>query len=179
LVQNLDFDFEKCCSVTLSSHNVYACLVCGKYFQVRILNLGGKHLRCLLGVLQGRDHITRSPASKVCLQGRGPSTEAYTHALEAGHHMFMKVESGRVYCLPDMYEVQDRSLADIQYVLNPTFTGVWHAGAMRVECLPCCRFMPAANSSSTGLMGARQCGTDVRHAIPCDGGVKLCCHWLG
>jgi hypothetical protein len=22
-----------------------------------------------------------------------------------------------------MYEVQDRSLADIQYVLNPTFTG--------------------------------------------------------
>lgn len=85
--QNLDFDFEKCCSVTLSGHNVYACLVCGKYFQ-----------------------------------GRGPSTQAYTHALEAGHHMFMKVESGRVYCLPDMYEVQDRSLADIQYVLNPTFT---------------------------------------------------------
>lgn len=33
--QNLDFDFEKCCSVTLSGHNVYACLVCGKYFQVR------------------------------------------------------------------------------------------------------------------------------------------------
>ena len=35
LPQNLDFDFEKCCSVTLSGHNVYACLVCGKYFQVR------------------------------------------------------------------------------------------------------------------------------------------------
>ncbi|KAI3435999.1 hypothetical protein D9Q98_002056 [Chlorella vulgaris] len=85
--QNLDFDFEKCCSVTLSGHNVYACLVCGKYFQ-----------------------------------GRGPSTQAYTHALEAGHHMYMKVVDGRVYCLPDMYEVQDRSLADIQYVLNPTFT---------------------------------------------------------
>ncbi|PSC71207.1 U4 tri-snRNP-associated 2 [Micractinium conductrix] len=85
--QNLDFDFEKCCSVTLSGHNVYACLVCGKYFQ-----------------------------------GRGPNTQAYTHSLEAGHHMFMKVDSGRVYCLPDMYEVTDRSLADIQYVLNPTFT---------------------------------------------------------
>ena len=132
LLQNLDFDFEKCCSVTLAGHNVYACLVCGKYFQ-----------------------------------GRGPNTQAYTHALEAGHHMFMQVrvvggwaeggwsvagrgwvgwpiaqrraascvtraharlpsaqvDSGRVYCLPDMYEVQDRSLADIQYVLNPTFTG--------------------------------------------------------
>lgn len=29
----LDFDFEKLCSVTLSNINVYACLVCGKYFQ--------------------------------------------------------------------------------------------------------------------------------------------------
>jgi U4/U6.U5 tri-snRNP-associated protein 2 len=28
----LDFDFEKVCSVTLSNSNVYACLVCGKYF---------------------------------------------------------------------------------------------------------------------------------------------------
>lgn len=31
----LDFDFEKVCSVCLESHNVYACLVCGKYFQGR------------------------------------------------------------------------------------------------------------------------------------------------
>jgi hypothetical protein len=30
----LDFDFEKLCSVSLSRINVYACLVCGKYFQV-------------------------------------------------------------------------------------------------------------------------------------------------
>jgi U4/U6.U5 tri-snRNP-associated protein 2 len=30
---NLDFDFEKICSVSLSTVNVYACLVCGKYFQ--------------------------------------------------------------------------------------------------------------------------------------------------
>eukprot|EP00878_Enallax_costatus_P012099 GHUV01012632.1.p2 GENE.GHUV01012632.1~~GHUV01012632.1.p2 ORF type:complete len:148 (+),score=23.95 GHUV01012632.1:356-799(+) len=35
LRQNLDFDFEKCCSVSLSPINVYVCLVCGKYFQVR------------------------------------------------------------------------------------------------------------------------------------------------
>ena len=84
--QNLDFDFEKCCSVSLSRVNVYVCLVCGKYFQ-----------------------------------GRGPSTHAYTHALEAGHHLFMKLDSGRTYCLPDMYEVDDKSLSDIQYVLNPTY----------------------------------------------------------
>lgn len=31
----LDFDFEKLCSVSLSKINVYACLVCGKYFQGR------------------------------------------------------------------------------------------------------------------------------------------------
>jgi hypothetical protein len=57
------------------------------------------------------------------LQGRGPNTQAYTHSLETGHHMFMKVEDGCVYCLPDMYQVVDRSVGDIQYVLNPTFTG--------------------------------------------------------
>ncbi|KAH7619056.1 hypothetical protein Ndes2526B_g06006 [Nannochloris sp. 'desiccata'] len=85
--QNLDFDFEKCCSVSLSHVNVYVCLVCGKYFQ-----------------------------------GRGPATHAYTHSLEAGHHLFMKLDSGRVYCLPDMYEVSDRSLSDIQYVLNPKYS---------------------------------------------------------
>ncbi|KAM3718023.1 U4/U6.U5 tri-snRNP-associated protein [Dirofilaria immitis] len=31
----LDFDFEKLCSVSLSHINVYACMVCGKYFQGR------------------------------------------------------------------------------------------------------------------------------------------------
>lgn len=35
-MQNLDFDFEKCCVVSLSPINVYACLVCGKYFQVSL-----------------------------------------------------------------------------------------------------------------------------------------------
>jgi len=29
----LDFDFEKVCSVTLATTNVYACLACGKYYQ--------------------------------------------------------------------------------------------------------------------------------------------------
>ena len=33
----LDFDFEKLCSVSLSHINVYACLVCGKYFQGSLL----------------------------------------------------------------------------------------------------------------------------------------------
>ncbi|KAG9078504.1 hypothetical protein FRC06_008330, partial [Ceratobasidium sp. 370] len=32
---NLDFDFEKVCSVSMSNQNIYGCLVCGKYFQGR------------------------------------------------------------------------------------------------------------------------------------------------
>ncbi|KAJ2131336.1 U4 U6.U5 tri-snRNP-associated protein, partial [Coemansia sp. RSA 678] len=32
---SLDFDFEEQCSVSLSTTNIYACLVCGKYFQGR------------------------------------------------------------------------------------------------------------------------------------------------
>ncbi|KAJ2847910.1 U4 U6.U5 tri-snRNP-associated protein [Coemansia brasiliensis] len=32
---NLDFDFEQLCSVSLSTTNIYACLVCGKYYQGR------------------------------------------------------------------------------------------------------------------------------------------------
>jgi U4/U6.U5 tri-snRNP-associated protein 2 len=35
---NLDFDFEKLCSVSLSRINCYACLICGKYFQGRGAN---------------------------------------------------------------------------------------------------------------------------------------------
>ena len=31
----LDFDLERACSVTLSTGNIYACLICGKYFRGR------------------------------------------------------------------------------------------------------------------------------------------------
>ncbi|KAL2551865.1 Ubiquitin C-terminal hydrolase superfamily protein [Forsythia ovata] len=84
--QVLDFDFEKFCSVSLSNLNVYACLVCGKYYQ-----------------------------------GRGRKSHAYTHSLEAGHHVYINLRTEKVYCLPDGYEVIDPSLDDIRYVLNPRF----------------------------------------------------------
>ncbi|CAI9783965.1 unnamed protein product [Fraxinus pennsylvanica] len=85
--QVLDFDFEKFCSVSLSNLNVYACLVCGKYYQ-----------------------------------GRGQKSHAYTHSLEAGHHVYINLRTEKVYCLPDGYEVVDPSLDGIRYVLNPRFT---------------------------------------------------------
>ncbi|KAJ5787170.1 hypothetical protein N7457_002160 [Penicillium paradoxum] len=83
----LDFDFEKLCSVTLSNINVYACLVCGKYFQ-----------------------------------GRGPKSHAYFHALEVGHHVFINIGTKKVYVLPEGYEVQNKSLDDIKYVVDPHYT---------------------------------------------------------
>ncbi|KAL5664026.1 hypothetical protein ACJX0J_024134, partial [Zea mays] len=83
----LDFDFEKFCSISLSNLNVYACLVCGKYFQ-----------------------------------GRGLKSHAYTHSLEAGHHVFINLQTEKAYCLPDGYEINDPSLEDIRHVLNPRFT---------------------------------------------------------
>lgn len=85
--QILDFDFEKLCSVSLSNINVYACLVCGKYFQ-----------------------------------GRGPKSHAYFHALEVGHHVFINIGTKKVYVLPEGYEVQNKSLEDIKYVVDPHYT---------------------------------------------------------
>ncbi|KEF62784.1 ubiquitin thiolesterase [Exophiala aquamarina CBS 119918] len=83
----LDFDFEKLCSVTLSNINVYACLICGKYFQ-----------------------------------GRGPKSVAYFHALEVDHHVYINLETQKVYVLPEGYEVHNKSLDDIKYVADPKFT---------------------------------------------------------
>jgi U4/U6.U5 tri-snRNP-associated protein 2 len=83
----LDFDFEKLCSVSLSNINVYACLVCGKYYQ-----------------------------------GRGPKSHAYFHALDVGHHVYVNLETKKVYVLPEGYEVKSKSLDDIKYVVNPTFS---------------------------------------------------------
>lgn len=80
----LDFDFEKLCSVTLSNINVYACLVCGKYYQ-----------------------------------GRGPKSQAYFHALEEGHHVYVNMETKKVYVLPEGYEVKSKSLEDIKFVVDP------------------------------------------------------------
>jgi U4/U6.U5 tri-snRNP-associated protein 2 len=85
--KNMDFDFEKLCSVTLSNINVYACLVCGKYFT-----------------------------------GRGTKTPAYYHALEVGHHVYINMETKKVYVLPEGYEVKSKSLDDIRFVVDPRFT---------------------------------------------------------
>ncbi|KAF1335528.1 U4/u6.u5 tri-snrnp-associated protein, partial [Globisporangium splendens] len=84
--QMLDFDFEKVCSISLSDQNVYACLVCGKYFK-----------------------------------GRGKATHAFTHSVQSAHHVFINLQNDKIYCLPDNYEVIDRSLQPIKLALRPSF----------------------------------------------------------
>ena len=80
----LDFDFEKLCSISLSNINVYACLVCGRYYQ-----------------------------------GRGPKSHAYFHALEIGHHVYVNMHTKKVYVLPEGYEVNNKNLDDIKFVVDP------------------------------------------------------------
>ena len=85
--QYLDFDNEKLCSVSLVNVNVYACLVCGKFFT-----------------------------------GRGKTTVAFTHSVEASHYVFMNLHDSKAYCLPDNYEIYDTSLDDIKKCLNPKYS---------------------------------------------------------
>lgn len=58
----------------------------------------------------------------VYLQGRGKGTHAYAHALEAGHQVFLNLDTARAYCLPEGYLVEDPALDDIVYNLRPSYT---------------------------------------------------------
>ncbi|KAI0043534.1 spindle pole body protein [Auriscalpium vulgare] len=55
-------------------------------------------------------------------QGRGRKSYAYAHSIHDDHHVFINLESTKVYVLPDGYPVSDPSLEDISFVLAPSFT---------------------------------------------------------
>ncbi|PRQ36975.1 hypothetical protein RchiOBHm_Chr4g0397451 [Rosa chinensis] len=55
-------------------------------------------------------------------QGRGRNSHAYSRSLELGHHVYINLVIEKSYCLPDGYEINDPSLEDIRYVLNPRFS---------------------------------------------------------
>ena len=111
----LDFDFEKLCSISLSNINVYACLVCGKYFQ-----------------------------------GRGPKSHAYFHALDEDHHVYINLETQRVYVLPEGYEVKSKSLDDVKYVSDPTYT---RNEAMQLDRTPRTSWTLAGKEYTPGFVG--------------------------
>ncbi|RPD82116.1 spindle pole body protein [Lentinus tigrinus ALCF2SS1-7] len=55
-------------------------------------------------------------------QGRGRNSYAFAHAIHDDHHVFINLETAKVYVLPDGYPVSDPSLEDISFVLSPSFT---------------------------------------------------------
>ncbi|KAF7307294.1 putative mRNA-splicing protein ubp10 [Mycena indigotica] len=55
-------------------------------------------------------------------QGRGRNSYAYSHSIHDDHHVFMNLQTAKVFVLPDGYGVSDPSLDDIAFVLAPTFT---------------------------------------------------------
>lgn len=103
----LDFDFEKLCSITLQNLNVYACLVCGKYFQ-------GTNPTFLIIII-----INQNLPNSHFFQGRSKQSPAYVHSLDLDHHVFINLHNEKVYCLPDDYEVIESSLSDIKVPLFP------------------------------------------------------------
>lgn len=58
----------------------------------------------------------------VLMSGRGKTTPAYAHSLSDDHHVYINLETLKVYILPENYEVKSAALDDIKYVVNPTFT---------------------------------------------------------
>ena len=77
--------------------------------------------RCSV-TLRNDDNVYCCCVCGVFFSGRAPRTPAYTHAVEDGHYLFMKLSSAQIFCLPDGYEVQDTSLQDLKLALQPTFT---------------------------------------------------------
>jgi U4/U6.U5 tri-snRNP-associated protein 2 len=99
--RNLDFDIEKVCSVTLSSHNVYACLVCGVFFGGR-----GRATPAYAHAVEA-GHFVWVGVTPPEGGSAGEGDAAWTP---------------RFWCLPDGYEILDASLDDIRAALRPRFT---------------------------------------------------------
>lgn len=111
----LDFDFEKLCSISLSNINVYACLVCGKYFQ-----------------------------------GRGPKSHAYYHSLDEDHHVYINLQTQKVYVLPEGYEVKSKALDDIKFVADPRYS---RRDAADLDRVPRTSLTLADKSYTPGFVG--------------------------
>lgn len=61
-------------------------------------------------------------------QGRGVNSPCHTHSVQHGHYVFINLDTHRIYCVPDNYEVKDKSLADIKHYLSPRFSAEDIAG---------------------------------------------------
>lgn len=103
----LDFDFEKLCSVSLTRINVYACLVCGKYFQGR-----GTNTHAYTHSVAEYHHVFLNLLSLrfYCLPD---NYEIIDSSLDVSSWLI-----NSFYWILITYFIHQ----DIKYVLNPTFT---------------------------------------------------------
>lgn len=58
----------------------------------------------------------------VYFQGRGKRSYAYLHSVDSDHHVFINLQTLKIYVLPEGYEVQSAVLDDIKYVIDPYYT---------------------------------------------------------
>ena len=99
--RKLDFDMAPVCSLTLSPHNVYACLVCGHFFGGR-----GSATPAFAHAVEAGHHVW---------VGLTPP-EGVTEGVGEGSWR------PRFWCLPEGYEIVDASLADVGAALRPKFS---------------------------------------------------------
>lgn len=73
--------------------------------------------------------LESSPHIYCCLvcgkffRGRGKQTPAYIHSVECGHFVWLHLERGSYWCLPEDYRIKDEpSLEDISLALRPVFS---------------------------------------------------------
>ena len=97
-------------------------------------------------------------------QGRGKDTPAYIHSMEHEHHLFINLLDGKIWCVPDNYEVVDSGLDDIKFNLNPKFT------KKDIESLPSSSLSLSGSEYLPGVVGLNQIKDDsyfnaVVHAL--------------
>ena len=69
----------------------------------------------LLGVLVAEQRARSVPCVRQVLPGSWDARRVHAaRALEASHRVFLRLDDGRAYCLPDGYEIEDASLDDVR-----------------------------------------------------------------
>lgn len=76
-------------------------------------------------------------------QGRGKSSHAYFHSMDKDHHVFINLQTLKVYVLPDGYEVDNASLNDIKV----SYIYIRHLNLLMYVKIVC--FEPYFNESSS------------------------------
>ncbi len=72
--------------------------------------------------------LSSGPHIYMCLvcgkffRGKGKQTPAYLHCINENHNVFLHLQKGTFWCLPDDYEIIDPSLNDIKQAFKPIYS---------------------------------------------------------